>query len=216
MRKRYNPDEIRLIEERIGKGVSCSEVASELGVDLRSLYNAIHRYGLKVCRKPADALEDEEWRPLPHIPDIDVSSRGRFRRSSTNSLIDGFTTTGGYTTVDFSGVGRFAAHRLVADTFIPNPENKPEVNHRDGNKGHNGVDNLEWVTPSENVRHSFETGLNVAKSGFDHPRAAMTPEEAARCTELKASGKTYTEIGSELGFSRKIVSRYVNKCRENM
>lgn len=216
MRKRYSPEEIQLIEKRISEGEPCSRIASDLGVDLRSLYNAIHRYGLKVCRSPVNTLEGEVWKPLRGVPDIEVSTKGRFRRVSVNSLVSGFTTTGGYTTVDFSGIGRFSAHRLVAETFIPNPERKPEVNHVNGVKNQNDVNNLEWVTPSENVRHSIETGLNVPRRGFDHPRAVMTPDIADKCRELHAKGKTFTEIGKEMGYSRRIVSRYVNLDRENL
>ena len=50
-------------------------------------------------------------------------------------------------------------HRMVAESFIPNPENKPCVNHKDGDTHNFKIDNLEWVTESENSRHALQTGL---------------------------------------------------------
>ena len=73
-------------------------------------------------------------------------------------------------------------HVLVAKAFIPNPEIKLVVNHRDGNKLNNRVDNLEWVTQSENLQHAYDTGLK--KSGHEHSRAKLTVEQVRYIREV--------------------------------
>lgn len=55
-------------------------------------------------------------------------------------------------------------HRLLATAFIPNPNNYTQINHKDGNKLNNKLDNLEWCTPSQNIKHAWDTGLQSKKS----------------------------------------------------
>ncbi|WP_436863644.1 HNH endonuclease [Mammaliicoccus sciuri] len=73
----------------------------------------------------------------------------------------------------------FYVHRLLAQAFIPNPLNKPQVNHKDGNPSNNDLNNLEWVTASENVQHAYDTGLNKPLSEYG--------SKCKMCDELTAS-----------------------------
>lgn len=80
----------------------------------------------------------------------------------------------------------FPLHRIIALTFIPNPENKPCVNHIDGNKLNNNIDNLEWCTYSENNKHAFAIGLKMP-SARKIPVICLTTGEVFESMKLAAN-----------------------------
>lgn len=97
---------------------------------------------------------------IEHYPNYTISTIGVVKNKK-NQIIKPFLNNKGYVMVRLwdSGVSTSKlVHRLVAQAFIPNPDNLPEVNHKDENKVNNDVNNLEWVTREENVRHSIKTG----------------------------------------------------------
>lgn len=89
----------------------------------------------------------------------------------------GYKTKKGYLVFDFRRRGGkcVPVHRLVAEAFIPNPKNKPQVNHKDGNKQNNCVENLEWCDNSENQIHAFKNGLQ--KGNFSHHNSKLKYED---------------------------------------
>ena len=91
-------------------------------------------------------------------------------------------------------------HRLVAETFIPNPDNKEQVNHINGNQKDNRVENLEWTTPLENMKHAYENDL--ALRGSNCPWAKITEDEVIKCYQMYINGKSASCIAKELGISK--------------
>lgn len=81
-----------------------------------------------------------------------------FRLIGNTECVPTITDTSGYASVRLPDKNHLV-HRLVAEAFIPNPDDKPQVNHKDGNKRNNNVWNLEWVTHKENIEHAKESGL---------------------------------------------------------
>lgn len=108
---------------------------------------------------------ESEWRDHPFETDIVVSTGGRVLsyKSGKEHELKQCDNGRGYLTVSVGLRHPRYVHRLVAETFIPNPNNYPEVNHLDGNKKNNHVSNLEWCTRKRNKLHACELGLNSSQ-----------------------------------------------------
>ena len=94
---------------------------------------------------------------------------------------------------------RFLVSRLVAQAFISNPLNLPQVNHKDGKKLNNYEENLEWCTGSENIQHAFNNGLINVSKGEDHCFARFTEKDIHRIHELLKSGLNHKQVAREIG-----------------
>lgn len=104
---------------------------------------------------------EEIWKPVACNENYEVSNFGNIRNLKGH-LLSQHDNGHGYKNVSLYYKGSHKilyVHRVVAEAFIENPENKSEVNHLDGNKGNNIVSNLEWCTRSENGKHAWNAGL---------------------------------------------------------
>ena len=124
-------------------------------------------------------MQEEIWEYHPYLNNIMISNLGNVKNikpysnqsnkklkdrsgKSREKILSLYQHSSGYMYVSIHVNGKsksFRVHRLVAETFIPNYENKPYVNHIDGDKTNNRVENLEWVTSKENTTHAIRTGL---------------------------------------------------------
>lgn len=102
---------------------------------------------------------------------------------------------------------RVLVHRLIAQTFIPNPNNKPEVNHIDGDRFNNTVENLEWATPKENVRHAYDTGLAAGLKGERNGCSKLTENQVLEIYERGNKGESQRSLAREFGVVQNTVGQ---------
>lgn len=155
-------------------------------------------------------MDIEQWRTVPGYPRYEASNLGRIK--GPRSLTFGSITKYGYmrTTLRKGGVvgkGRDVGnvekgdevfvHRLVASAFHANPDSRPHVNHKDGNRSNNRADNLEWCTRLENLQHAW----NVLETPMGHSGsdAIMKPEDVQAIRRMHLNGQSATQIAEETG-----------------
>lgn len=165
-------------------------------------------------------IEGEIWKDIPEYLDIYMgSSFGRLKSLSVtrpHSRYAGFTQTSkekilcqtphNYLLVVLSNNGKknLLVHRIIAKLFIPNPENKPEINHLDGNKLNNYCLNLQWSTRSENMQHALINKL--APSGENNYNSILKKEDVIfiRENHVKGNGSSKEKIGN----TRELANKY--------
>lgn len=165
-------------------------------------------------------MDEEIWAPIAGYEDLyEVSNMGRFRslprirrakcgKTAFNKgkiLTPQLSVAGRYLRVALSKDGKVRdefAHRLVAAAFLPNPDNKPEVNHDDGDRTNNKVSNLEWSTRKENADHAVETGLHKATAN------RLTKEEQELILTMLRQKKPLNDIAKAANCSRGTVEKY--------
>lgn len=111
-------------------------------------------------------MPSESWLPvIGYEENYEVSSLGRVRRIKSGKIIKAFPNWSGYLRTglykDKHTRVNETIHRLVAKSFLPNPDNLPQVNHMDRDKSNNSIDNLEWCTQSHNISHAMSTPFKV-------------------------------------------------------
>jgi len=112
---------------------------------------------------------------------------------------------GRYLGVILAGKNR-PVHRIVAESFLPDFLEKPQVNHLDGDKLNNHVSKLEMATAKENMRHAFKTGLKVGTKGENNGQAKLSAEDVTIIKRLLLTGETGTSIAKKFGVSHATIS----------
>ena len=144
------------------------------------------------------------------FPQYTITEKGIITNTHTNYIIKPYTTKLGYVLVDLYSsekkkIVKCYMHRLLMEHFVPNPENKKEVNRKDGDKTNYSLDNLEWVTPSENVQHAYDTGLNKGV-----PKK-MSDAKIAEAYSRFMQGTEFEYLLEDYGVCAAVMSVHINR-----
>lgn len=165
------------------------------------------------------------WKKIPEFTLYEISNYGEIktfnhRNKGKEAIMKPALDAGGYLRTMLIGDDKkyhtVKVHRLVAKAFLENPENKPQVNHINGIKSDNRVSNLEWSTPSENVKHSYNFLNRERLHGEKNHEASLTDAQVIEIRKNYVRGKTSNnretkaEIAKKYNTSFAVIKRIVS------
>lgn len=179
-------------------------------------------------------ISDEIWKPvLGYEGYYEVSSFGRVKSLPRISHLPGNSGTYikkekfmkihkdrryGYKQLELhtNSKGKtWKIHRLVGLAFIPNPLNLPQLNHIDGDKTNNRVENLEWCDNSYNQIHAFRMGLNISRKGENHHNSKLTNFQASEIRKKRKNNISVLNLSIEYGICKNSIKRIINNLAYN-
>lgn len=155
----------------------------------------------------------EIWKTLSDFPNYAVSSEGRVKNKRNDYILKPFPDRYGYLRLSIGNTDNVYIHKLVAEEFIEKPHSKKPlvVNHKDSNTKNNFVDNLEWVTNSENIKHGYSKGhIDVKKASL---AAVEVNRRPVYIVETKQEFGSVKECAEYLGVNQSAVNRVLNGTR---
>lgn len=163
----------------------------------------------------------EIWKSIEGYEDYVVSNLGRVKslKNKSEIILRPILDCHGYLRVNLykNGVrNMLKIHRIVATAFINNPDGLPQVNHKDGNKENNVVNNLEWVTESQNSQHAFNNGLISVPYGEKNGQHKLTQNDVDEIRKSYIKGNPIfgcKALSKKYGVTPATISRIVNNKR---